>query len=158
MSQLLEPARPWSDLQWGLCIFDDLVEYTGPECQKYESIFLARYWQSELISTSLCVLNFYPSECWRACPALNLRSDRQQLMVVAFLVSLIPCKNPPNIIGLHLRSCQVEAVHPERARFCWRRLRPWQRTCAGGVFWPNWFVDAFNDHERPKTSLNNSSL
>merc|ERR1719471_832181 len=42
VSQLLEPARPWSDLQWGLCIFDDLVEYTGPECQKYESIFLAR--------------------------------------------------------------------------------------------------------------------
>merc|ERR1711962_85722 len=37
-----EPARPWSDLLWGLCIFDDLVEYTGPECQKYESIFLAR--------------------------------------------------------------------------------------------------------------------
>merc|ERR1719342_1178220 len=37
VSQLLEPARPWSDLQWGLCIFDDLVEYTGPECQKYES-------------------------------------------------------------------------------------------------------------------------
>jgi len=42
VSQLLEPARPWSDLQWGLCIFDDLVEYTGPECQKYEGIFLAR--------------------------------------------------------------------------------------------------------------------
>ena len=42
VSQLLEPARPWSDLQWGLCIFDDLVEYTGPLCQKYEGIFLAR--------------------------------------------------------------------------------------------------------------------
>ena len=42
VSQLLEPARPWSDLQWGLCIFDDLVEYTGPECQKYEGLFLAR--------------------------------------------------------------------------------------------------------------------
>jgi len=41
-SKLLEPTRPWSDLQWGLCIFDDLIEYTGPTCQKYESIFLAR--------------------------------------------------------------------------------------------------------------------
>jgi len=41
-SKLLEPNRPWSDLQWGLCIFDDLIEYTGPTCQKYESIFLAR--------------------------------------------------------------------------------------------------------------------
>lgn len=41
-SKLLEPGRPWSDLQWGLCIFDDLVEYTGPTCQKYEQLFLAR--------------------------------------------------------------------------------------------------------------------
>ena len=41
-SKLLEPTRPWSDLQWGLCIFDDLIEYTGPTSQKYESIFLAR--------------------------------------------------------------------------------------------------------------------
>jgi len=41
-SKLLEPSRPWSDLQWGLCIFDDLIEYTGPTCQKYEGIFLAR--------------------------------------------------------------------------------------------------------------------
>jgi hypothetical protein len=41
-SRLLEPNRPWSDLQWGLCIFDDLVEYTGPTCQKYESLFLSR--------------------------------------------------------------------------------------------------------------------
>ena len=30
-SKLLEPNRPWSDLQWGLCIFDDLIEYTGAE-------------------------------------------------------------------------------------------------------------------------------
>merc|ERR1712241_984253 len=41
-SKLLEPNRPWSDLQWGLCIFDDLIEYTGPTCQKYEGIFLSR--------------------------------------------------------------------------------------------------------------------
>jgi len=41
-SKLLEQNRPWSDLQWGLCIFDDLIEYTGPTCQKYEGIFLAR--------------------------------------------------------------------------------------------------------------------
>jgi len=41
-SRLLEPNHPWSDLQWGLCIFDDLVEYTGPTCQKYEGLFLSR--------------------------------------------------------------------------------------------------------------------
>jgi hypothetical protein len=28
-TRLLQPGRPWSDLQWGLCIFDDLLEYTG---------------------------------------------------------------------------------------------------------------------------------
>lgn len=41
-SKLLEAGRPWSDLQWGLCIFDDLVEYTGPVAQKYSEIFLSR--------------------------------------------------------------------------------------------------------------------
>ena len=25
-----EPQRPWTDHQWGLCIFDDVIEYTGP--------------------------------------------------------------------------------------------------------------------------------
>jgi len=41
-SKLLEQGRPWSDLQWGLCIFDDLVEYTGPVSQKYSEVFLTR--------------------------------------------------------------------------------------------------------------------
>ena len=41
-AMLLEPTRPWSDLQWGLCIFDDLVEYTGPTAAKYQQVFLAR--------------------------------------------------------------------------------------------------------------------
>lgn len=39
-AQLLEPSRPWSDHQWGLCIFDDVIEFTGPASAKYESIFL----------------------------------------------------------------------------------------------------------------------
>lgn len=41
-SKLLEPTRPWSDLQWGLCIFDDLIEYTGGTSLKYQEVFLAR--------------------------------------------------------------------------------------------------------------------
>ena len=41
-SKLLEPNRPWSDLQWGLCIFDDLIEYTGPACAQYQQIWLGR--------------------------------------------------------------------------------------------------------------------
>jgi len=41
-TRLLEPNRPWSDLQWGLCIFDDLIEYTGGTSQKYQEVFLPR--------------------------------------------------------------------------------------------------------------------
>lgn len=36
-----EPERPWSDHQWGLCIFDDVIEYGGPACVKYQNLFLA---------------------------------------------------------------------------------------------------------------------
>ena len=31
-----EPDRPWSDHQWGLCIFDDVIEYTGPRALDYQ--------------------------------------------------------------------------------------------------------------------------
>jgi len=41
-SRLLEQGRPWSDLQWGLCIFDDLIEYASPASMKYQEIFLQR--------------------------------------------------------------------------------------------------------------------
>ena len=41
-SALLEPTRPWSDTQWGLCIFDDLIEYTGPTSAKYQQIWFSR--------------------------------------------------------------------------------------------------------------------
>lgn len=39
--KLLDPTRPsWSDRQWGLCIFDDLIEFCGPACAQYQSYFL----------------------------------------------------------------------------------------------------------------------
>jgi len=41
-TRLLEPNRPWSDTQWGLCIFDDLIEYTGATSLKYQEVFLNR--------------------------------------------------------------------------------------------------------------------
>lgn len=31
--------KPWSDHQWGLCIFDDVIEYTGPSSMKYQDHF-----------------------------------------------------------------------------------------------------------------------
>ncbi|XP_058802795.1 importin-5 [Phymastichus coffea] len=38
--KLLAPNRPWSDHQWALCVFDDVIEYGGPECVKYQEFFL----------------------------------------------------------------------------------------------------------------------
>ena len=38
---LLQSAEhPWSDHQWGLCIFDDLIEYTGPTSLHYQQHFV----------------------------------------------------------------------------------------------------------------------
>ncbi|XP_057301681.1 importin-5-like isoform X2 [Hydractinia symbiolongicarpus] len=39
-NKLLEPSRPASDRQWAICIFDDLLEYTGPISVKYQDCFL----------------------------------------------------------------------------------------------------------------------
>lgn len=37
---LLEPSRAWADHQWGICVFDDVIEFTGPACAKYQAAFL----------------------------------------------------------------------------------------------------------------------
>ncbi|XP_072034276.1 importin-5-like [Amphiura filiformis] len=39
--KLLAPERPYTDKQWGICIFDDLLEYCGPSAIKYQEWFLA---------------------------------------------------------------------------------------------------------------------
>jgi len=39
-TKLLEPTQPTSDRQWALCIFDDLLEYTGASSIKYQQFFL----------------------------------------------------------------------------------------------------------------------
>ncbi|XP_040566990.1 importin-5 [Lepeophtheirus salmonis] len=38
--KLLGQDHPWTDQQWGLCIFDDLIEYTGPASLNYQEHFL----------------------------------------------------------------------------------------------------------------------
>ncbi|KAL1491195.1 hypothetical protein ABEB36_011831 [Hypothenemus hampei] len=40
-ANLLAPKRGWADRQWGLCVFDDVIEFTGPACSKYREYFLA---------------------------------------------------------------------------------------------------------------------
>uniref|UniRef100_A0A674HVH8 Importin 5 n=1 Tax=Taeniopygia guttata TaxID=59729 RepID=A0A674HVH8_TAEGU len=37
---LICPHRPWADRQWGLCIFDDVVEHCSPASFKYAEYFL----------------------------------------------------------------------------------------------------------------------
>lgn len=34
------PHRPWPDRQWGLCIFDDVIEHCSPSSFKYAEYFL----------------------------------------------------------------------------------------------------------------------
>ncbi|XP_053959083.1 importin-5-like [Anastrepha ludens] len=36
---VLEPNRSWSDRQWGVCAFDDVIEFCGPACAAYQQIF-----------------------------------------------------------------------------------------------------------------------
>lgn len=38
--KLLSPDRPWPDRQWGLCVFDDIVEYTKADSLKYKDVFI----------------------------------------------------------------------------------------------------------------------
>ncbi|KAK1876487.1 Importin-5 [Dissostichus eleginoides] len=44
--QLICPSRPWADRQWGLCIFDDVVEHCSPASFKYAEVFLQPMLQS----------------------------------------------------------------------------------------------------------------
>uniref|UniRef100_A0A671P2B1 Importin-5 n=1 Tax=Sinocyclocheilus anshuiensis TaxID=1608454 RepID=A0A671P2B1_9TELE len=37
---LICPHRPWADRQWGLCIFDDIIEHCSPSSFKYAEYFL----------------------------------------------------------------------------------------------------------------------
>lgn len=38
--QLLDPTRAEGDRSWALCVFDDLIEFTGPLSFNYHSLFL----------------------------------------------------------------------------------------------------------------------
>jgi len=40
--QLLAPTRPYTDRQWALCVWDDVLEFCGPDSIKYQEFFLKR--------------------------------------------------------------------------------------------------------------------
>lgn len=37
---LIAPNRGWADRQWGICVFDDVIEFSGAACAKYQGYFL----------------------------------------------------------------------------------------------------------------------
>uniref|UniRef100_A0ACB8FJL1 Importin-5 n=2 Tax=Sphaerodactylus townsendi TaxID=933632 RepID=A0ACB8FJL1_9SAUR len=43
---LICPHRPWPDRQWGLCMFDDVIEHCSPSSFKYAEYFLRPMLQS----------------------------------------------------------------------------------------------------------------
>lgn len=43
---LLQPTRSISDRQWALCVFDDVVQFTGAHSHRYTQFFLTRMAES----------------------------------------------------------------------------------------------------------------
>ncbi|VEL40657.1 unnamed protein product [Protopolystoma xenopodis] len=41
-----ESDRPWSDLQWGLCFWDDVIEFAGPQAWHLRDFYLPRLAQA----------------------------------------------------------------------------------------------------------------
>uniref|UniRef100_A0A1I8IFD4 Importin-5 n=1 Tax=Macrostomum lignano TaxID=282301 RepID=A0A1I8IFD4_9PLAT len=42
IAKLLDESRSWLDWQWGVCIFDDVIEHLGPASFRYQEVFLPR--------------------------------------------------------------------------------------------------------------------
>lgn len=43
--QLLAQGRPYSDRQWAICIFDDVIEFGG-ECTHYVNLRIIIFWRA----------------------------------------------------------------------------------------------------------------
>ncbi|CAH8670565.1 unnamed protein product [Schistosoma margrebowiei] len=44
--KLLEQNRPWSDLQWGICLWDEVIEFTGTQSWQFHQFFLPTFVQA----------------------------------------------------------------------------------------------------------------
>lgn len=40
VTKLISPERYWQERQWGICIWDDVMEFTGPAALKYQNYFI----------------------------------------------------------------------------------------------------------------------
>ena len=62
---LLQPGRSVSDRQWALCVFDDVIQFTGAHSHRYSQFFLSRMAESlsdpsaEVIHLKSC--SFFPN-------------------------------------------------------------------------------------------------
>ena len=44
MTKLATPDSPYTDLQWAICVMDDLIEYTHEHCVKYRNFFIPLFY------------------------------------------------------------------------------------------------------------------
>jgi hypothetical protein len=54
---LLQPTSSVSDRQWALCVFDDVVQFTGAHSHRYSQFFLTR--MAESLSDSSAEVKFF---------------------------------------------------------------------------------------------------
>jgi hypothetical protein len=53
---LIQPTRSISDRQWALCVFDDVVQFTGAHSHRYAQFFLSP--MAESLADSSSEVNF----------------------------------------------------------------------------------------------------
>ncbi len=58
---LLQPTRSVSDRQWALCVFDDVIQFTGAHSHRYSQFFLTR--MAESLADSSAEVNERFSNC-----------------------------------------------------------------------------------------------
>jgi hypothetical protein len=54
--ELIQPTRSISDRQWALCVFDDVIQFTGAHSHRYAQFFLSR--MAEYLADPSSEVNF----------------------------------------------------------------------------------------------------
>ena len=62
---LLQPTRSASDRQWGLCVFDDVIQFTGAHSHRYSQFFLSRMAESLTDSSPEVKIFFQVNFCFK---------------------------------------------------------------------------------------------
>ena len=62
---LLQPTRSISDRQWALCVFDDVIQFTGTHSHRYTQFFLSQMAESLADSAAEVKFKNKSNECSR---------------------------------------------------------------------------------------------